>query len=204
MSVVGMAQRDVDQRIRVNRLDHDSEAEAEFTRPRALAADDPLELLERRVAKLETALGATAASRRRSALTTALSSLATYVPTEVITFYLAAAAAQPALSWLSRELLLGFFLVLAPLVVYAATVSANNAAQVQHPWRPTAQTLFNMGAATLSFLVWAYALPFTDSTRLDDPTGAKAVQASLAVVATAFFLGLIGDILSFKTPGSKR
>jgi hypothetical protein len=95
----------------------------------------------------------------------ALKTLTTYVPTEILTLYVAAMTAFPAAKGATsgRVDLFWIFLALTPLVVWIVFAikvrKSNTAAPPPFPKWPGQWPLFEMFAATAAFAAWAFAMP---------------------------------------------
>jgi len=92
-------------------------------------------------------------------LTDALQVIVAYIPTEVLTLYVAVLTTlqSPA----KEPLWVAFwgFLVGTPVVVWILFATKLNAAGRSKPWSPRQWPIWEMLAATVSFFVWAFALP---------------------------------------------
>ena len=124
----------------------------------------------------------------------ALSAIVAYIPTEIVTTYVAVLAALAGSTSQSRTgqwATLFVFLALTPIttwVVYAVKYKAKNKALPTHlnlwPW-------WEMVAASLAFIVWSYALPGTPFARL---SWYQAGLGSAALLLVSFLLGLVAPI----------
>jgi hypothetical protein len=95
-------------------------------------------------------------------VTTALNALVGYIPTEIVTLYVAALSARTALQAtfgvVDAAVILWFFVGLTPvllLLIYLSKVAASGAnlpGPAKWPW-------WKMAAATIAFFVWALAVP---------------------------------------------
>jgi hypothetical protein len=96
-------------------------------------------------------------------VTGTLNALVKYIPTEIVTLYVAAVSATPALrasfSFLTNSAVYWAFVVLTPLLlllVYASKRATDGLPALppfaQWPW-------WKLAAATIAFLVWALAVP---------------------------------------------
>lgn len=89
----------------------------------------------------------------------ALQTLTTYIPTEIVTLYVAAVAtlggSKSAHPWLPFYC----FLVGTPALVWIAFATKVKAAGKTLPWKWGKLPIWEMSAATIAFTVWAFALP---------------------------------------------
>jgi len=127
----------------------------------------------------------------------AFEALARYIPTEVVTLYIAAASAmgalKQALPGVNETNTYWFFVVVTPLaflVVYAGKRLANNETALpglaQWPW-------WKLVAATAAFAVWALAVPTT-------PYLTGVAGGAVA----AFFATFVSVLLSLLAPLFER
>lgn len=135
----------------------------------------------------------TAASQVKSKPSAAFEALARYIPTEVVTLYIAAASAMEAIKktfiHVNELNTYWFFVVLTPivfLIVYAGQRKANN--QTPIPW-PSKWPWWKLTAATIAFAVWALAVPTTPY--LSSPEGGAIA---------AFFATFVSVALSLLAP----
>jgi len=164
---------------------------------------------ERRTAR-ETAVSTADEPATQSPATAALKSIAAYIPTEIITLYVATlavlAASEPSTGAPAAEAgrtggtiansagLVAFwiFIVLTPVVVwlvYAAKVRNANKAL---PKRPKTWPWWEMISASIAFATWAYAMPNSVFTRFEWYTTALG---GLAVLIVSTALGLVAPIV---------
>jgi hypothetical protein len=130
--------------------------------------------------------------------TSALASIATYIPTEVLTVYVAILAAiNPAASTSSSRnpewAAFLIFLVLTPVVVWAVYAGKVRAAGKKLPTRPTRWPKWEMFAATLAYAAWAFALP---ETPFADLGWYSAAIAAVGVLVVTTVLGLVAPLAS--------
>lgn len=130
---------------------------------------------------------------------TALQTLTTYIPTEVLTLYVAAATAVgPAKDAAGAdtghgpEWLFWLFLVFTPAVVWAVFAAKVRTAKTDPPpdipWRWGQLPVFDMIAATIAYAVWAFALPrspFAEQSWYSTGLTSVAVLVISAVLALA-------------------
>jgi hypothetical protein len=137
--------------------------------------------------------GARPAAADTNRVTSALNMLVGYVPTEVITLYVAALSAEAALratfGFIDAAAILWFFVALTPvllLLIYVSKVAATGDAlpgPALWPW-------WKMFAATVAFFVWALAVPgnpyLKDMTAAVAGLGAMLVSTLLNVLTPIF------------------
>lgn len=165
------------------------------------------------IAKASAVSPATASAESASGVDTALNVLIGYIPTEVLTLYVAVLAAiQPASTSESStgstaEVAAGvttdmmkitpgewsafyFFLVLTPVVVWLVFAAKLKAEQKQLPIHFATWPVWEMFAATLAYCAWAFALPspFADSGLY--PPG----LAAIGVLVVSTMLGLLAPL----------
>jgi hypothetical protein len=97
--------------------------------------------------------------------TTALQTLTTYIPTEVLTLYVSAVAAVGPLTMngeaVGRWLPFWCFLIATPLIVWVAFATKLRGAGRALPLAPSQWPLWEMIAAMIAYLAWTFALPNT-------------------------------------------
>jgi len=137
----------------------------------------------------------------QSAVTTALKVIVTYIPTEILTLYVAVLAAiQDPNRHSSRSLwnVFYFFLIVTPIVVWLVYAAKVNAANKPLPIRPKTWPLWEMFAATIAYAAWAFGLP--DSPFKDFTDWYSPAVAGLAVLVVSTFLGLIAPVVQRPLP----
>lgn len=119
---------------------------------------------------------------------TALNLLFGYIPTEVVTVYVAVLAALEG-SAPPADTLFTFYIFLAvtPLVVWVVFASKIKALGKRLPWRFGALPLWEMFAATLAFTGWVAALP-------NSPFDMSQAMAGLMVLITSTVIGLLAPL----------
>jgi hypothetical protein len=153
----------------------------------------------RRSGGLESAGGDDARpAQEENRVTNALNALVGYIPTEVITLYVAALSAQAALhaafNAIDATTILWFFVALTPvllLLIYLSKVAATGDAlpgPKQWPW-------WKMCAATIAFFVWALAVP--GNPYLKD---AAAAVAGLGAMLVSTLLNIVTPIFERPAP----
>jgi hypothetical protein len=124
-----------------------------------------------------------------------LDALSRYIPTEIITLYLAALAAMPALvatfAFVTNVRLYWFFAILTPILLLLVLAGKRRReglpvfpALRDWPW-------WKLIASTIAFLVWALAVPTTPY--MDGPAG--KVVAAFGALLVSTFLTLLEPIL---------
>jgi hypothetical protein len=152
--------------------------------------------------KIERATGGTDDSQ--SAVTTALKVIATYIPTEVLTLYVAViaalrspavAAAGPASNIDFHPLWRAFycFLVATPIVVWVVYATKCKAANKPIPFSPRAWPLWEMLAATVGYAAWAFAMPQSPFQQQD---WYSAALAGITVMIVSAVLGLLAPLFT--------
>jgi hypothetical protein len=174
------------------------------------------------VGEADQAAGGTPDSR--SPMTSTISAITRYIPTEVLTLYVAALGAvhpsqnpQPTPEELTASLkatpaewiAFGFFLLATPLVVwllYAAKVLNSNSGIAATdkkkllPLAPWKWPVWEMVAATIGYAAWAFALP---NSPFRDFTAAGFYSQALAgviVLVVSTILGLIAPVVCGTLP----
>jgi hypothetical protein len=163
---------------------------------RRTAADTKAPDLLRRVNEAERA-GATG---DQGALASALEALVAYIPTEVVTAYVAVLAAihsddaTRAGQWAAFY----FFMVSTPFAVWATFAVKLRAGGEALPVHPRAWPWWELIASTIAFGSWAYTLP--DSPFADWSWYQPNLGAALILIVT-FLLGLLAPLFQPKCPG---
>jgi len=130
--------------------------------------------------------------------TAALSAIAAYIPTEVLTVYVAVVAAlEPpngqtggaSAGWFSFLL----FLIATPVVVWLVYAGKVRKAGKRLPTTIKRWPRWEMFAATAAFVAWAFALPQTPFTTL--AWYSSAIAAVLVLVVTSA-LGLVAPLVA--------
>jgi hypothetical protein len=135
--------------------------------------------------------GAAPVPARRGADAT-LNVLFGYIPTEIITLYVAVLGAfsdSPGLP--ARRYVFYVFLVGTPIVFWLVYAAKLKAAGKELPLTPGRWPVWEMFAATLAFTVWAFALPNPPFPGLEWYTPALS---SVAVLLVSTILGLLAPI----------
>ena len=119
------------------------------------------------------------------AVDTALHVVIGYVPTEILTLYVAVLAAiQKPAHWTAFWI----FLVATPIVVWLVYGAKLKAAQKVLPWAPRSWPLWEMFAATVAYCVWAFGLP---NAPFADYSWYSSALAGIAVLVASTILGLL-------------
>lgn len=134
----------------------------------------------------------------------ALQVIASYIPTEIITLYVAVSAALPAITdpdsvRPSHWITLGVFLFATPLVVWIAFAVKVVGASKPMPITYSEWPKWEMIAATVAFAAWAIGLPA--SPFIEFPWYSKGI-AGVAVLVTSTALGLVSPL--FQRPLAAR
>jgi len=133
---------------------------------------------------------AAAAGQSASQIDTALHVLFGYIPTEVLTLYVAVLAAihQPeevtGADWNAFWL----FLIATPIVVWLVYGAKVKAARKALPLAPGTWPIWEMLAATVAYFAWAMALPNTPFTEY---SWYSSALSGVIVLVTSTFLGLL-------------
>jgi hypothetical protein len=133
---------------------------------------------------------ATAANQGANGVNTALNVLFGYIPTEVLTLYVAFVAAIQKPDTVTRAQWIVFWLFLAftPIVVWMVYASKVKAAKGRLPTRFRAWPVWEMLAATVAYVAWAFALP---KTPFNQYLWYSSALAGIAVLVTSTVLGLL-------------
>jgi hypothetical protein len=121
---------------------------------------------------------------------TALQLLFGYMPTEIVTLYVAVLAALGAPSGTSATSWPAYwiFLVATPVVVWLAFAAKIKAAGKPVPLSPAGWPKWEMVAATIAFVAWAFALPNNPFTGL---SWYSSALAAVMVLVASTALGLL-------------
>jgi hypothetical protein len=131
---------------------------------------------------------------------TALQTLTTYIPTEVLTLYVSAIAALGTLTitvgahnlQVGRWLPFWCFLGATPLTVWIAFASKIKAAGRAMPLSPSKWPLWEMAAATVAYVAWTFALP---ATPFAQESWYSAGLASFLILVVSAGLGMIAPLM---------
>jgi hypothetical protein len=149
------------------------------------------------------AVDAPTAAPPANATATALNVLFGYIPTEVLTVYLAFVAAIQQTSdapTYQRTSWIMFYIFLAatPVVVWVVFAGKLHGAGKPVPVDPALWPLWEMTAGTIAYVAWAFALPNSPFKVLK---GYNAAFASIAVLAASTLLGLLAQLFTSPLKG---
>jgi hypothetical protein len=142
---------------------------------------------------------ADAAGQSGGGVNTALQTLTTYIPTEVLTLHVAAVAALGPLKGehghnIGRWLPFWCFLVGTPLVVWVAFATKIKAAGKAIPAHPRRWPVWEMTAGTIAYAAWTFALPDSPFVQFQDRWYSPAL-AGLAVLIVSYGLGAVAPLM---------
>lgn len=131
---------------------------------------------------------------RGSTVTDSLNLLVKYIPTEVVTLYVAAMSAAPALRsqfpTISSANIYWAFGILTPILLFLVYVNKRATAGLQIVPHPREWPWWRLTAATIAYLVWALAVP--GNPYIAEP--AAAVLAGLGAVFISTVLNLLEPV----------
>jgi hypothetical protein len=148
----------------------------------------------------ENANATSRASTAQNPVTSALAIITTYIPTEILTLYVATLAAIQTpndSAAMEQRITFWIFLVLSPVIiwlVYAAKLRSDNKPL---PLSLRQWPIWEMVAATLSYVAWAISLP---GSSILQEVGLPPGLGAVLVIATAALLGLIAPIFQRPLP----
>jgi len=136
---------------------------------------------------------------------TALQTLTTYIPTEVLTLYVSAVAALGPLTIKvgGRDLEVGrwlpfwCFLAATPMIVWVAFASKIKAAGKPVPLLPSKWPLWEMTAAAIAYVAWTFALP---ATPFAQESWYSSGLASFLILVVSAGLGIIAPLMQQQLP----
>jgi len=134
---------------------------------------------------------AAAQGQQNSALSTALDTLAKYIPTEIVTLYITAVSLRTQIEnfGVGGKAVFFIFLILTPVLLLLAFLG--NAKKTTGALPPLKVWPFwKMIASTIAFAVWACAIPGNAWV-----ASANAGISSLAALLASVILGLIGNVI---------
>lgn len=149
--------------------------------------------------QLELATAGTAESQ--SAVTTALKVIVTYIPTEVLTLYVAVLAAIQDPNRKSHNALWAafyFFLIATPLVVWLVYAAKVRAASKPLPLAPKTWPVWEMFAAMVAYAAWAFALPDSPFKYYGDWYSPALAGVIVLIIST--LLGLLAPLFQRPLP----
>ena len=128
--------------------------------------------------------------------TNALQVIATFIPIEVLTLYVAAVAALHKESEVTKAEWIAFwvFLILTPTIVWVVYAAKVKSAGKPLPAKPTRWPLWEMSAATIAYVVWAYALPGSPFSQFEKSGFYSSALAGLFVLGVSTILGLVAPL----------
>ena len=135
----------------------------------------------------------------QSAVTSALKVIATYIPTEVLTLYVAVLAAIRVPDQNNQDLKVAFysFLLITPLAVWLVYAAKVKAVGKKLPLAPKSWPLWEMFAATVAYAAWALTLaqnPFVVSSWY------SPALAAVVVLIVSTFVGLLAPLFQRPIP----
>jgi len=130
-----------------------------------------------------------------NAATNALQVIATYIPTEVLSLYVACIAVLHKNNGVTTAEWIAFasFLVLTPFVVWLVFAIKLKSAQKAIPLKPSLWPVWEMSAATIAYVAWAYALPGTPFSEFA-PESYSPGLAGLMVLVVSTLLGAVAPL----------
>jgi RsiW-degrading membrane proteinase PrsW (M82 family) len=136
-----------------------------------------------------------------NAVNTALQMIVTYVPTEVLTLYVAVLGAiqDPAAeSFYAQWVAFLFFLVATPAIVWLVYAAKVKNAGKPVPLAPRKWPHWEMAAATIAYVAWAFALP---ESPFNDAAWYSAALAGVIVMTASVLLSLLAPLFQHaRTP----
>ncbi len=159
----------------------------------------PVGAAPKTLSQIELATAGAPASQ--NAVTTALKVMVTYIPTEVLTLYVAILATIQIPNRMSyRPLWVAFycFLVTTPIVVWLVYAVKVRAAGKNLPLAPRTWPLWEMFAATVAYAAWALALP--DSPFKYSYDWYSPALAGVFVLIISTLLGLLAPLFQRTLP----
>jgi len=141
--------------------------------------------------------GEAALQESSTQIDTALHVLFGYIPTEILTLYVAVLAAvqQPNKVTSADWIAFWSFLAATPIVVWLVYGTKVKAANKTLPLAVGAWPLWEMLAATVAYCAWAFALP---NTPFGEYSWYSSALSGVAVLVASTFLGLLGPF--FQNP----
>ncbi len=132
-----------------------------------------------------------------SQVNAAIRILTTYIPTEILTLYVAVLAAlQPSTtlavaspSWA----IFWWFLIATPLVIWLVYITKAKSEGKPVPWAPLKWPLWEMAAGAIAYVAWAFALPNTPFASL--PWYSTGLAGVIVLIASTV-LGLLAPLFA--------
>jgi hypothetical protein len=139
----------------------------------------------------------------RNEANTALQTLTTYIPTEVLTLYVSAIGALGPVVvkvgnkvvQLGRWLPFWFFLAATPLLVWIAFATKLKVAGKALPASPAKWPWWEMTAATVAYTAWAFALPNTPFAQFESIGWYSSGLAAFLILVVSAGLGVIAPLM---------
>lgn len=128
---------------------------------------------------------------------TALQTLTTYIPTEVLTLYVSALAVLNTGQEKGRWIPFWCFLAATPILVWIAFATKVKMAKRPIPAAPSKWPLWEMCAAAIAYIAWAFALPNTPFAQL---SWYSAGLAGFLVLVVSTGLGLLAPLMQRPLP----
>jgi hypothetical protein len=133
-----------------------------------------------------------------------LKSLTTYIPTEILTLYVALVAAlQPGTnsttSFVARWIAFAAFFVLTPVAIWAAFASKLASDNKELPVHPHHWPMWEMFAGTLAYVAWTIGLPDTPFAQIPWFT---VTLGGFVILATSTLLGMVAGLFQRELPAT--
>ena len=127
-------------------------------------------------------------------VTQALEIVMAYIPTEILTLYVATIAALQSDAGATVTPWIAFtaFLIATPVVVWLIYAAKFKARINKLPWKPADWPKWEIISAIIAYLAWAYALPGTPFREFD---WYSSSVAGITVMTTAALLGLLTPLV---------
>lgn len=142
-----------------------------------------------------------------SAVTAALESIVTYIPTEVVTAYVAVLGlfhVSQGGSHARQWYVFWAFLAITPFAVWATMAQREKTRTGLTPLRPTLwpnYTAFNMTAAPVSFALWGFSLP---DTPFQDLAWYSSKFGTAALIMGSLLLGYVSPLFRAETTARRE
>jgi hypothetical protein len=128
---------------------------------------------------------------------TALQTLTTYIPTEVLTLYVSALAVLKTDQEQGRWIPFWCFLAATPILVWIAFATKVKMAKRPIPASPSKWPLWEMCAGAIAYIAWAFALPNTPFAQLP---WYSAGLAGFLVLVVSTGLGVLAPLMQRALP----
>lgn len=141
----------------------------------------------------------TGANQPQTPLATALEAIVAYIPTEIVTTYVAVLAAinDGGRSQSGQWVAFWAFAVVTPVTVWIVFATKIRAAGEPLPLTPTAWPMWELAAASIAFVAWAYALPESPFSSF---TWYRPALATVVILVVTFALGLVAPLFQPRAP----